>query len=284
MGEIIKGKPVADSITENLVQETEMLKSKGITPTLAILRVGARGEDLAYEKGALGRCKKVGIEVKVVELDANVTQEKFIESLEELNKDEKVNGILIFRPLPEQLDESKIKYIISAQKDIDGMSPVNVGKMTEGDSTGFPPCTPTAVVEILKYYNIDMIGKNATIIGSSMVVGKPAALLLMNERATVTVCNSKTKDTASMVLQADIIVAGAGRAKLVKEDWVSEGAVVVDVGINVDDEGNMCGDVDFENVKDKAAMITPVPGGVGSVTTSILAKHVIKACRQQNSL
>lgn len=282
MGEIIKGKPVADSITEKLVQETESLKEKGITPTLAILRVGARGEDLAYEKGALGRCKKAGIEVKVVELEADVTQEKFIENLEQLNEDKTVNGILIFRPLPSQLDESKIKYIISPDKDVDGMSPVNVGKMTEGDPTGFPPCTPTAVVEILKYYDVDIKGKNATIIGSSMVVGKPAALLLMNEKATVTVCNSSTRDTAAMAASADIIVAAAGRAKLVKENWISDGAVIIDVGINVDQDGNMCGDVDFENVSQKASMITPVPGGVGAVTTSILAKHVIKACRQQN--
>ena len=282
MGEIIKGKPVADSITEKLVQETESLKEKGITPTLAILRVGARGEDLAYEKGALGRCKKAGIEVKVVELEADVTQEKFIENLEQLNEDKTVNGILIFRPLPSQLDESKIKYIISPDKDVDGMSPVNVGKMTEGDPTGFPPCTPTAVVEILKYYDVDIKGKNATIIGSSMVVGKPAALLLMNEKATVTVCNSSTRDTAAMAANADIIVAAAGRAKVVKENWISDGAVIIDVGINVDQDGNMCGDVDFENVSQKASMITPVPGGVGAVTTSILAKHVIKACRQQN--
>lgn len=284
MGEIIKGKPVADCITEKLVQETEMLTSKGIIPTLAILRVGVRGEDLAYEKGALGRCKKAGIDVNVVELAADVTQEKFIESLEQLNNDDKVNGILIFRPLPSQLDESIVKYIISPEKDIDGMSPVNVGKMTEGDESGFPPCTPTAVVEILKYYNVGIQGKNATIIGASMVVGKPAALLLLNEKATVTVCHLDTKDTAAMSAQADIIVAGAGSAKLVKENWVSEGAVVIDVGINVDNEGNMCGDVDFENVSQKASMITPVPGGVGSVTTSILAKHVIKACKQQNSL
>ena len=282
MGEIIKGKPVADSITEKLVQETESLKEKGITPTLAILRVGARGEDLAYEKGALGRCKKAGIEVKVVELEADVTQEKFIENLKHLNEDKIVNGILIFRPLPAQLDESKIKYIISPDKDVDGMSPVNVGKMTEGDPTGFPPCTPTAVVEILKYYDVAIKGKNATIIGSSMVVGKPAALLLMNEKATVTVCNSSTRDTAAMAASADIIVAAAGRAKLVKENWISDGAVIIDVGINVDQDGNMCGDVDFENVSQKASMITPVPGGVGAVTTSILAKHVIKACRQQN--
>lgn len=282
MGKIIKGKPVADSITERLVQETESLKSRGITPTLAILRVGERGEDLAYEKGALGRCKKAGIDVKVVELDAKVTEEEFIENLEKLNQDDAVNGILIFRPLPSQLDEGRIKYIISSDKDVDGMSPVNAGKMTEGDPTGFPPCTPTAVVEILKYYDVDIKGKNATVIGSSMVVGKPAALLLMNEKATVTVCNSSTKDTAAMASQADIIVAAAGRARLVKENWVSDGAVVIDVGINVDSDGNMCGDVDFDKVSEKASMITPVPGGVGAVTTSILAKHVIKACRQQN--
>ena len=284
MGQVIKGKPVADKISEELVQEIEELKGKGIEPKLSILRVGARPDDLAYERGALGRCKKVGITTEVIELPEDITQDDFVKELEKLNDDKAVNGILIFRPLPEQLDESVIKYVISPEKDVDCLSPVNVGKMTEGDKTGFPPCTPTAVMEILKYYEVDLEGKDCAIIGASMVVGKPAALLLLNENATISVCHIFTKDSAKVASQAEVVVVGVGVPKLVKENWIGNGAVVIDVGINVDEEGNLCGDVDFEGVKDKAAMITPVPGGVGSVTTSILAKHVVKACKLQNNI
>lgn len=282
MAEIIKGKPVADKITEELSKEIEGIKEKGDQPKLATLRVGERGDDIAYERGATKRAKKIGLDVENVVLPGDITQEKFIVELEKLNEEPTVNGILIFRPLPKQIDESVIKYIIDAEKDIDCFSPVNVGKMAEGDPTGFNPCTPTAVMEILDFYNVEVKGADASVIGASMVVGKPAAMLLLNQRATVTVAHSKTKDTAQVARNGDIVVVGVGVPKMVKQDWISEGAVVIDVGINVDEEGNMCGDVDFENVKEKASMITPVPGGVGSVTTTILAKHVVKAYKQQN--
>lgn len=284
MSQVIKGKPVADKISEELVLEIEALKAKAIQPKLTIVRVGARPDDLAYEKGALGRCKKVGVETEVKELPEDITQDDFIKELQNLNEDKAVNGILIFRPLPEQLDESVIKYVIAPEKDIDCLSPVNVGKMTEGDKTGFPPCTPTAVMEILKFYGVELQGKDCAIIGASMVVGKPTAILLLNENATISVCHIFTKDSAKVARQAEVVVVGVGVPRLVKENWIAEGAVVIDVGINVDNEGNLCGDVDFDGVKDKVSMITPVPGGVGSVTTSILAKHVVKACKQQNNL
>lgn len=284
MGEVIKGKPVADKISEELVKEIEVLKGQGIEPKLTIVRVGARPDDLAYERGALGRCSKVGIITEVKELPEDITQDDFVKELEKLNQDKAVNGILIFRPLPEQLDESVIKYVISPEKDIDCLSPVNVGKMTEGDKTGFPPCTPTAVMEILKFYGVELQGKDCAIIGASMVVGKPTALLLLNENATISVCHIFTKDSAKVASQAEVVVVGVGVPRLVKENWIAKGAVVIDVGINVDAEGNLCGDVDFDGVKDKASMITPVPGGVGSVTTSILAKHVVKACKLQNNI
>jgi len=283
MSKIIKGKPVADKITEELAREVEQLKNMEISPKLAIVRVGARPDDLAYEKGAVSRCKKIGIESEVTELPLDISQEDFIRELRKLNEDDKVHGILIFRPLPKHLDEEVIKYEIVPEKDIDCLSPVNEGKLYEGDDSGFPPCTPTAVMEMLSYYNVELRGMNATVIGASNVVGKPAALMLLNERATITVCHSKTKDTAGIASRSDILVVAVGRANLVKESFVKEGAVVIDVGINVVD-GKLCGDVDFEGVKDKAAMITPVPGGVGSVTTSILAKHVIKACKLQNNI
>ncbi len=282
MAKVIKGKPVADKITEELSKEIEKIREQGEVPKLGTLRVGERGDDIAYERGAANRMKKIGIDVESVVLPQDITQEDFIVELEKLNNDSSVHGILIFRPLPKQIDESVIKYIIAAEKDIDGFSPVNVGKMAEGDPTGFNPCTPTAVMEMLDFYGVEIKGADASVIGSSMVVGKPAAMLLLNKKATVTVAHSKTKDTAQVARNGEIVVVGVGVPKLVKEDWISDGAVVIDVGINVDDEGNLCGDVDFEKVQEKASMITPVPGGVGSVTTTILAKHVVKAYKQQN--
>lgn len=284
MSQILKGKPVADKISEDLVKEIEALEDKGIHPKLAIVRVGARPDDLAYERGALGRTKKVGIETVVKELPEDITQENFIKELKALNEDKNIHGILAFRPLPKHLSEDVIKYEIAPEKDVDCFSPVNEAKLLEGDKTGFPPCTPTAVIEMLKYYNVEMQGKNAVVLGRSMVVGKPATLLLLNENATVTVCHSKTKEMDKISSNADIVVAAIGKGKFVKENYVGNNAVVIDVGINVDEDGNLCGDVDYDGVMGKASMITPVPGGVGSVTTSILAKHVVKACKLQNHL
>ena len=282
-GEIIKGKPVADEISESLIQEVNELIKEGINPKLTIVRVGARGDDLAYERGALKRCQTIGIQTEVLELPEDVTQEQYIQELTKLNNDKNIHGILCFRPLPKQLDEEVIKYVISPEKDVDCFSPINSAKVMDGDTTGFPPCTPTAVVEILKHYNVDLNGANVAVLGRSMVVGKPASMLLLNENATVTICHSRTKNLEEITSKADILVAAVGRARMVKENFVKQGAVVVDVGINVDNEGNLCGDVDTENVIDKVSMITPVPAGVGSVTTSILAKHIVKACKLQNN-
>lgn len=280
---IIKGKPVADKISEILINDVKNLKIKGIYPKLTIVRVGSRGDDLAYERGALKRCQTIDIETEVLELDENITQEDYINEIKRLNNDESVHGILCFRPLPKHLNEDEIKYVISPEKDVDSFSPINTAKVMEGDTTGFPPCTPTAVVEILKHYDVNLSGAKVVVLGRSMVVGKPAAMLLLNENATVTVCHSRTKDLQSITSDADILVAAVGRAKMVKSEFVKEGAVVVDVGINVDESGKLCGDVDTDDVLNKVSMITPVPAGVGSVTTSILAKHVVKACKLQNN-
>lgn len=284
MTTLLKGKPVADNISQGLIKEVEELKEKGINPKLAIIRVGARPDDLAYERGALNRCSKVGVETEVKELPEDITQEDFIQELRKINKDKNVHGTLIFRPLPKQLNEEVIKYEIAPEKDVDCFSPINAAKLLEGDETGFPPCTPMAVIEILKHYEIPMEGKKAVVLGRSMVVGKPAALLLLKENATVTICHSRTQELSKVTGEGDILVAAIGKDRFVKSDFVKDGAVVIDVGINVDEEGNMHGDVDFDGVQEKAEMITPVPGGVGSVTTSILAKHVVKACKLQNSL
>ena len=282
-GQIIKGKPVADKISENLIKEVNDLSKEGIIPKLAIVRVGAIPDDLAYERGALKRCQTIGIETEVIELEENITQEEYIKAVHKLNEDEKVNGILTFRPLPKHLNEDVIKYEIDPNKDIDCFNPINISKILENDKSGYPPCTPTAVVEILKYYDVDLSGANIVVLGRSMVVGKPVSMLLLNENATVTICHSRTKNLPKITSNADILVAAVGKANMVKEEYIKDGAIVIDVGINVDDQGNLCGDVDTNNVLDKVSMITPVPGGVGSVTTSILASHVVKACKLQNN-
>lgn len=280
--QIIKGKPVADKITEDLKKEVKNLNEMGINPKLAIVRVGERPDDLAYERGALKRCQNIGIETEVVELDENISQDEFIKAIHKLNEDDKVNGILTFRPLPKHLSEDEIKYEISPKKDIDCFNPINTAKIVENDKTGYPPCTPTAVIEILKHYGINLTGANIVVLGRSMVVGKPLSMLLLNENATVNICHSKTRNLPEIASQADILVAAVGRAKMVKKDYVKDGAIVIDVGVNVDDQGNLCGDVDMEDVLDKVSMITPVPGGVGAVTTSILATNIVKACKLQN--
>ncbi len=284
LGEIIKGKPVADAISVELTKKVSELKEKGFSPKLVIVRVGANPSDLSYERGALKRCSDIGILAEVKELSEDINQNDFITELDKINKDKNVHGILIFRPLPKQLDENVIKYVISPEKDMDCFSPVNVAKVMENDPTGFAPCTPSAVMEILKYYDVPLKGKKAVVVGRSMVVGKPVSMLLLNENATVTICHSKTQDMPAVCSEADVLVVGIGRAKMIDSKYVKDGAVVIDVGINVDEAGNLCGDVDTEDCVEKSSMITPVPGGVGSVTTSILAKHVVKACIQQNNL
>ena len=284
MGQIIKGKPVADAITAEIVKDVEVLKSKGIEPKLKIVRVGAREDDLAYERGALSRMEKCGIKAEVLELPVDICQADFVKELKAVNDDPSVHGILLFRPLPKQLDMEEIKFVVDPVKDIDCMNPLNAEKIFEGDKTGYPPCTSQACIEILDHYGIDMKGKRAAVIGRSMVVGKPLAMLLLDKNATVTICHSRTNDLPGVCRQAEVVIAAVGRAEMVTGDFISEGAVVIDVGINVNAEGKLCGDVKFDECVDKASMITPVPAGVGSVTTSVLAKHVVKACKQINNI
>ncbi len=283
MGDLIKGKVVADVITGEVKEEAEKIKLKGINPKLMIVRVGEREDDLAYERAAMKRMKSCNILCEVLNLPLDISQENFILQLQKVNDDESVHGILLFRPLPKQIKEDDVKFIISPEKDIDCFNPINAAKVYEGDETGFPPCTPLAAMEILKYNNINLKGVEAAVIGRSMVVGKPMAMLLLKEDATVTICHSKTKSLSEVTKKADILIAAAGKSQMVTADFVKDGAVVIDVGINVDEEGNMTGDVKTDECIEKASLITPVPGGVGSVTTAILAKHVIKACKLLNN-
>jgi len=284
MGQIIKGKPVADAITAELQKDVEALKAQGIMPKLKIVRVGAREDDLAYERGALTRMEKCGIVAEVLELPVDIAHEDFVKELKAVNDDSSVHGILLFRPLPKHLDMEEIKFVVDAVKDVDCMNPLNAEKIFEGDKTGYPPCTSQACVEILDHYGVELKGTKVAVIGRSMVVGKPLAMLLLDKNATVTICHSRTTDLPAVCRENDVVVAAVGRAEMVTGDFIKEGAVVVDVGINVNAEGKLCGDVKFDECVEKASMITPVPAGVGSVTTSVLAKHVVKACKQLNGI
>jgi len=277
MAFMMKGIDVVNSMKERMLDDVERLKKEGIVPCLAIIRLGAKPDDLAYERGAIKRCEGLGIKCVVNEYPENIGQEDLIKEIQKINNDKGVHGILLFRPLPKHLDINVIKHVISPEKDIDCVNPVNVAKVFEGDETGFAPCTPAAVMEMLDYFKIDVTGKRVVIIGRSLVVGKPLSMLLLKKNATVTICHTKTRDLEKICKSAEILIAAAGAARMVKAEHVSPGQVVVDVGINVDENGNICGDVDFDAVEKIVGFITPVPKGVGTVTSSVLAKHVIKA-------
>lgn len=277
MSILMKGADVAKTMKEDLTGEARRLKDRGILPGLTIVRVGARPDDLAYERGARKRMEMIGIECKVVELPETITQAEFEKTFFKINEDPKVHGILLFRPLPGHLDEGPVVSRINPLKDVDCMCPVNIAKVFSGDETGHAPCTPEAVMEMLDYYKIDPRGKKVTVIGRSMVVGKPLSMLLLKRHATVTICHTRTKDLSATCREAEILVAAAGKARMVTADMIGDGAVVVDVGINVDAKGNLCGDVDFNAAEPVTSYISPVPRGVGSVTSSVLAKHVLKA-------
>jgi len=274
MEELI-GKAVAEAMAEDIRIKVEELKTKGIVPTLAVVRVGAREDDLAYERGIMKKFAGANCEAKVFELPADVDQETLDKTVSDLNDDNNIHGILLFRPLPKHLTDENIKKFIKPGKDVDVMGKANMALLYAGDKTAYAPCTAQAVIEILKHYNIDMKGKNVTVVGRSLVIGKPVALLLIGENATVTVCHTKTLDLKAECKRADIIVAAAGVAKMITDEHVKPGQVVIDVGMNVDENGKLCGDVDYEKVAPIVDKITPVPGGVGAVTTSVLLKYTV---------
>lgn len=273
--EILKGLPVANAINERIREELK--EWKGDLPRLAIIRVGERPDDLAYERGAVKKMEKTGLTCTVFAFPADIENEEFQKRFDEINENPQISGILLLRPLPKHLDEQAVVNRIMPQKDLDGMSPINMAKVYAGEESGFAPCTAEAVVEMLDYAGIELSGKRAAVIGRSLVIGRPVAMLLMKRNATVTVCHTRTADMQGVCREAQILVAAAGAAQMVTADYVREGAVVIDVGINVDAEGKLCGDVNLDNVEEKASVGTPVPGGVGSVTTSVLAKHLLKA-------
>lgn len=277
--DILKGLPVANAINEKLMEQVKSIE--GPLPHLAIIRVGERPDDCSYERGAVKKMDKVGVRCTTYTFDADIDNETFQAEFDKINENPDIDGILMLRPLPKQLDEKQIENKIDPRKDLDGISPLNLAKVYAGDESGYAPCTAEAVIEMLDYAGIDIKGKRVTVVGRSLVIGKPVSMLLMKRNATVTVCHTKTVDMAGTCKNAEILVAAAGSARMIKKEYVADGAVVIDVGINVDDEGNLCGDVDFDAISDIAAAATPVPGGVGSVTTSVLAKHLVKAAMER---
>lgn len=274
---LMKGAEVNAAMKERMINRVDALKKKGVQPVINIVRIGNRSDDLAYERGARKRMESVGVEMKITELPEDISQADFVKAFRKVNEDKTVHGIMLFRPLPKHLDESEIASIINPIKDVDCMSPVNIAKVFMGDEGVFAPCTAKAVMEMLAHYEVDLSGKNVVIVGRSMVVGKPLAMLMLKKNATVTVCHTRTVDLAEKCRRADVVVAAAGRAGMITGDMISRGTVVVDVGININKEGKLCGDVEFESVEPQASYISPVPGGVGGVTSSVLASHVIKA-------
>lgn len=275
--ELLKGAPVSAAIREWAAEEIKQLQ--GSVPKLAIIRVGEKPDDMSYERSAVKKMEAFGLRVQTFVFPKDISDEEFKEAFQKINKDPDVTGILLLRPLPGQIKEKEIEDMIDPKKDLDGISPVNIAKVFSGDPSGFAPCTAEAVIEILKANNISIEGKRAAVIGRSMVIGKPLSMLLLKENATVTICHTRTKELPEICRQAEILVAAAGKAGMVEESWVSDGAVVIDVGINVDENGKLCGDVDQASMESRNLLLTPVPGGVGAVTTAVLAKHLIQAAR-----
>jgi len=280
MGEKLAGKPVVQSLRENILSRVDKLNGNGMTPTLLLIRVGAREDDLSYEKSILKNCDLLNMNCHVLELPSTVSMEELTGVFEKANRDQDIHGIMIFRPLPNHIDLEVIRNLIDPAKDIDCMSPINLEKVFEGHSTGFAPCTPKAVIEMLKYYDIPLKGANVAVAGRSLVVGKPLSMLLLDENASVTICHSRTKDMPAVTSKADIVVAAIGKAKFMSKEYFSDQSIVIDVGINDDGNGKICGDVHFDEVIDKVKAITPATGGVGLITTTILLDHVVQACEK----
>lgn len=271
----LKGAEVSAKIKDQVQEIVEKLD--GHVPTAAIVRVGERPDDLSYEKGVIKKIASFGMEAKTYAFPEDISEEEFLEEFRKINADESVDGILLFMPLPKHMNGKLFESAIDPVKDLDGISPVNRAKVFAGEADGFAPCTAEAVIEVLKAFEIPMAGKRAVVVGRSMVVGRPLSMLFLKENATVTVCHTKTADLKEECKRAEILVAAAGKAKMLDKEYVADGAVVIDVGINVDENGKLCGDVKWEGLDEAASAATPVPGGVGAVTTAVLCKHLAQA-------
>ena len=277
---IIDGKKTAAEIRGRIASRTAELKAGGVVPCLAVILVGNDPASLSYVSAKRNALSEAGMNDRSVQLPENTSEVELLSLIGELNRDESVHGILVQLPLPKHIDERKILFAISPEKDVDGFHPVNLGKLLQKDES-IVPCTPQGIMEFFKEYNIDLIGKEMVIIGQSTIVGRPMALLGLNHGATVTVCHSRTKDLAKVAKRADILISAVGKAGLITKDFVKEGAVVIDVGINRNEAGKLCGDVDFEEVAPLTSAITPVPGGVGPMTIAMLLAQTVKNAKSK---
>lgn len=280
MAIILKGAVVAAALSDVLIERANNLKAAGVCPTLAILRVGERPDDISYETGAMKRCAKIGIEVKQFLLPTDASQAQILDAIREINGNPGIHGCLMFRPLPRKEDEAAACALLDPAKDVDCMTSGSLASVFTGKGTGYPPCTAQACMEILDHYGIALQGKRATVIGRSLVIGKPVSMMLQARNATVTMCHTKTVDMPAVCRNAEILIAAAGKAGVVDGSYAAHGQIVIDVGINVDENGKLCGDVKYDEVSTVVDAITPVPGGVGAVTTAVLAKHVIDAAEK----
>ncbi|MCK1976851.1 bifunctional 5,10-methylenetetrahydrofolate dehydrogenase/5,10-methenyltetrahydrofolate cyclohydrolase [Jeotgalicoccus huakuii] len=278
---VMDGKKVAAHLSDEIREALEVSESHGIQPKVAFVRIGDLSDSISYENAAVKRFEKLGIQTSQFHFPEDVSTKVFLTKFREINEDYSIHGILLLQPLPKHIPMKRVAEVMNSFKDIDGMKASNLGKVLTNDPDRLEPCTPAAVMNMLDYYDIDLKGKNVTVVGASAVVGKPLSLLMMNREATVTTCNLYTDDLVEKCKNADVIVSAAGAINLIDEPHVKEGAVVVDVGINFNDEGKMVGDVNYEAVKDKASFITPVPGGIGAITTTVLAYHLVKATEHQ---
>lgn len=281
MAELLKGAPVAAALTENLTVRCRALREKGVIPTLAVVRVGENPGDIAYEGAVVKRCGKIGIEVKGFPLPDDCEQTRLLDVIRGVNENRAVHGCLLFRPLPDRGMEAAACGLLDPAKDVDGMTAASLAGVFAGTGEGFPPCTAQACLEILDHYGVKLSGKHAVVVGRSLVIGRPVSMLLQGRDATVTMCHSKTENLPALCRSGSILVAAAGRAGLIGAACAAHGQVVLDVGTNVDGDGALRGDVDFDAVEPIAGAVTPVPGGVGAVTTAVLCKHVIEAAGKQ---
>jgi methylenetetrahydrofolate dehydrogenase (NADP+)/methenyltetrahydrofolate cyclohydrolase len=278
---ILNGADVVKAMNAQTAEEAAWLREQGIEPVLTVVRVGEREDAIAYETGAFKRCEVVGISTRSIVLPQTVTEEELIRVITDLNTDDAVHGVLLLRPLPAHIDDYRVRNTLAASKDIDGITDTSTASVFTGASTGFSPCTPQACIEILDHYGFNLSGKRVVVIGRSLVIGRPVAMMLLQRDATVSVCHSRSTDLPRIVREADIVVVCIGRAKMIDASFLREGQVVIDVGINFSEEGKMVGDVDFDSASSVVSALTPVPGGVGAVTTSVLVKHVVEAAKKR---
>ncbi|MDO5718519.1 MAG: bifunctional 5,10-methylenetetrahydrofolate dehydrogenase/5,10-methenyltetrahydrofolate cyclohydrolase [Tissierellia bacterium] len=282
MTEILYGKPVADKLKEEIKERVAKLNERNLEPKLTVVRIGNNPNDISYERGILKNCDNLGIKTEVIEKDTDTTTEEMLKLFEELNANKEVSGILLFRPVPKHIDEEALRYAIDPDKDVDCMHPINLARVFESDFSKLVPATPMAAMKVMEYYGVELEGKNVVVVNRSLVFGRPISMMLLKENATPTICHSRTAELSKVTNEADVVIVAMGRARSLGKEYFNENSIIIDVGVSADKDGKIGGDADFDELSDYVKMITPVPRGVGSVTTTILLDQVVKACEILN--